>query len=158
MTRRRQKGMTLIEVLVAMAILATVAGSVLVMTGQSAQIIVASEERLLARIVADNAMALALARQTALEEGFAQAEVELGGRTWKTAKTTARTGVDDLYRIEIAVSLGESTQILTRVSTLRAAGDEPQSTKRVLASRAADCVADFCNAILRRRLCAAPQH
>ncbi len=118
MTGRRQKGMTLVEVLVAMAILGTVAGSVLVMTGQSAQFTVASEERLLARIVADNAMVLALARQVAFEEGFAQAEVELGGRVWKTEKTTARTGVDDLYRIEIAVSFGESTQILTRVSTL----------------------------------------
>ncbi len=118
MTRRRQKGMTLIEVLVAMAILATLAASVLVMTGQSAQIIVASEERLLARIVADNAMVLTLARQSALEEGFGQDEVELGGRAWKTAKTIARIGVDGLYRIEIAVSLGDSTQVLTRVSTL----------------------------------------
>jgi general secretion pathway protein I len=118
MTRRRQKGMTLIEVLVAMAILGTVAGSVLVMTGQSAQFVVASEERLLARIVADNAMVVALARQASLEEGFEQDEVELGGRVWKTAKTIARIGVDGLYRVEIAVSLDESTQVLTRVSTL----------------------------------------
>ncbi|NOX83516.1 MAG: type II secretion system minor pseudopilin GspI [Alphaproteobacteria bacterium] len=122
MTRRRQKGMTLIEVLVAMAILGTVAGSVLVMTGQSAQFVVASEERLLARIVADNAMVLALARQAALEAGFEQAEVELGGRVWKTAKTIARIGASDIYRVEIAVSLGESTQILTRVSTLTGGG------------------------------------
>lgn len=123
MTRRAQGGMTLIEVLVAMAILASVAGSVLVMTGQNARFIAASENRFLARIVADNAMVEALAVEVPLEQGLKQETTDLGGRRWDIQRTVIDLGQNNLIRIDIAVSLTGADQVMARATTLEAVED-----------------------------------
>jgi len=115
---RVQRGLTLVEVLVAMLILSLVAGGVLMMIGQNVQLIASSEERMLARIVADNEMIETLARPFALEAGVTQNEVELGGRQWSTQKTVIETGVGDLLRIDIVVSLKDENQIIASAATL----------------------------------------
>jgi len=116
-----QKGMTLIEVLVAMAVLTMIAGAVLTMTSQSARSAIASEERMLARILVDNEMVETLARPQALEESVEKIEIDFANRRWDATRTIIATGVNDLYRIDVAVSREGGGQTLARAATLSGA-------------------------------------
>ena len=113
-----QKGMTLIEVLVAMAVLAMVAGAVLTMTGQSTRLIISSEEKAIARILADNEMIEMIARPHAIEESITTESVEFANRRWSVRRSVVSPDVENIYRIEITVALNEQSQVLARAVTL----------------------------------------
>ncbi len=117
MERRAQSGMTLIEVLVALSILGLAAGSILTMMAHTARFATASEERLLARIAADNVMIELLGRETVLTEGFELGQITLGGRNWETRQDIIDTGMNGLYRIEVRISLTNQNQVLARAET-----------------------------------------
>lgn len=117
---RSQKGMTLVEVLVAMAILAMTAGAALAMTAQSARFSASVEDRLLARIIADNAVVEALADTAPVEEKIDDDSVAFAGRRWAVKKTIVGAGVDGLYRIDVTVSPADRDQVLARAETLKA--------------------------------------
>ena len=115
---RLQKGFTLVETLVALAILAGVVLAAYAMLGQSARFAATEQERLVAGIIADNLTAEALIRPAAPDKGENEREVDMAGGKW-----IARTIVDDagegLLRIEISVSRLGDAQVLARVESLR---------------------------------------
>ena len=115
-----QRGMTLIEVLVALAILGLVASGVLVMTGQSARFIASSEEKMLAQIVADNVMVEAMAQVRPLNEGEETIELALAGRDWQVLRKVTDTGLEGVIRIDLSVSRKDERQQLARATTLKA--------------------------------------
>ena len=111
--RRSQEGFTLVETLVALAILASVVLAAYAMLGQSARFAAIEQERLVAGIIADNLTAEALIRPAAPDKGEEEREIEMAGRKW-----LARRAIDDagegLLRIEISVTRVGDAQVLAQ--------------------------------------------
>lgn len=120
MRKISERGMTLVETLVALAILAGVVLAAYAMTAQSARFAAIEQERLVAGIIADNEMTKTMIRPEPPDRGEEEVEVEMAGRKWLAKREVSDAG-EDLLRIEIAVSRSGEAQILARVETLRAA-------------------------------------
>ena len=116
--RMHQCGMTLVEVLVAMAILAGIAGSVMLMTAQSARLGLSVEQKSLARIVADNTAVATLATSVRLERRTVTS-VEFAGQEWRVQRTVNDAGIEGVAHITVSVLLNESDQVLARIETLK---------------------------------------
>jgi type II secretion system protein I len=121
-TRRRQRGFTLVEVLVALAILGLVAASIVALIGQNTRFIADQEEKMLAGMLVDTAMVEALARETPMERGERVAERAFAGRQWQVKSTVVESGIADVVRIETSVSTLQGTQVLSRATTLKSEG------------------------------------
>ncbi len=118
MRRQFQYGMTLIEVLVAFAILAGIALSVLVLTGQNAQYMLTAEEKLLASIAADNLLTNDLARREIPSAGETKGAVTIAERPFAFTRTVVEIG-DRAILIDYEVRRGGGEQTLARVSALK---------------------------------------
>ena len=119
-TLKTQRGLTLIETLVAMAILGLVVTAILALISQSARFMSSSEDRVAAGILADNLMVEAMANAAPLERGDAEEPATFVGAEWMTKQTVTDTGVDGLIRIDIVVRRADSAQVLARATTLKA--------------------------------------
>ncbi len=120
MFRKRQSGLTLVETLVAMAILAAVAISAYALLSQGANFAASERDRLAASIVADNLMVEELLRQAAPDLGEDTGETEFSGRIFEWSSIVSDSG-EDLRRIEYVVRLQGSPQTLARVETVKVA-------------------------------------
>ena len=116
--RKSQRGMTLIEVLVAFAILAGVVVSVLALISQNTRFILSAEERLLASIAADNLLTMDLAASTPPGGGAAEGEIIVGSRTFLYSREAFEIG-ENAIQIEYAVRLPEHSQTLARSAALK---------------------------------------
>ena len=110
----RLRGFTLMELMVALVVVATVATAVYLRGGETVGQIAVLERRTLARWVAENEIERArLARHAAGEEaiplasGATRRRVMLGGREWSVVATASATGHPWLRRVEYAVFLLE---------------------------------------------------
>lgn len=118
----RQRGVTLIETLVALAIMGLVTTSVLVLIGQNTRFMAAAQDRTYASIAADNLMVEALAKSGVIEVGETLGEIEFASREWRYRQTITETGVSDLLRIDIQILDGDQEQVIASATTLRRAG------------------------------------
>lgn len=116
----REKGLTLVEVLVALAILGMVAAGIVVLIGQNARFVAEAEARMLAGLVADNAMVEALGRLAPLERGAREEEIANAGRIWRVTTSVSETPLDGVVRIDVAVRAGAASQVLAAAATLKA--------------------------------------
>ncbi len=120
MTRRAsQKGVTLVETLVALAVMGFVVGSLLVLIGQNSRFAAAMRDRTMASIAADNLMVEAMVLQEALQTGEQEGEVIVEGRTWTFHREIEETGIDDVLRISISVSDPETGQTIAHTTSMR---------------------------------------
>lgn len=117
--RSRQRGLTLVETLVALAILSAVVISAYAMIAQSVRFASVEQDRLIAGIVADNHAAEALLRLAPPDLGERESSVAAAGRQWLVREVVTEAS-DELLRIEVTVAPGEDGQILARIDTLRA--------------------------------------
>ncbi|MBY0422045.1 MAG: type II secretion system minor pseudopilin GspI, partial [Parvularculaceae bacterium] len=117
MTGRMRGGFTLIEVLVALAILSVVIVAAIALVAQSTRLVAQSEKRLYASIVADNAMADALARVDAAL-GDEESEVDLAGGKWTVVRTVTKLEGLGASRVDLAVRRAGDAQTLVRISTV----------------------------------------
>lgn len=99
---RAPGGFSLLEMLVALAVLALVVLSLLNLAGESTRTAAIVEERVLAGIVAENRAVEAATEPLAALAAHGAGEERLGDRDWRWTRTVAATG-DGVVRIDIAV-------------------------------------------------------
>jgi general secretion pathway protein I len=109
-----EKGMTLVETLVALAILAGVVLAAYAMTAQSARFASIEQERLIAGIVADNRTTETLLAVQRPAEGEELSEIEAAGRNWEVKRLVTDAG-EGMQRIEISVTRAGDKQVLARI-------------------------------------------
>lgn len=115
-----ERGLTLVETLVALAILGGVAAGVLAMLAQSARLLADREERLLAEIVAHNAMAEAMAARATPPSDIADAPVRAGDRSFVLTRASNEFS-DEVFLVVVEVRAAEGARVLGRATALKAA-------------------------------------
>lgn len=111
----RMRGFTLLEVMVALAIFATLATAVLSASQYVLKQTVGVEERLLAAWVADNQLS-ELRLQTAVAVGQQQWVVHMDRRDWLLRQHISAENDPRLLKVDIKVSLFGGEQTLHRAS------------------------------------------
>ncbi|MEX6634228.1 type II secretion system minor pseudopilin GspI [Hyphococcus lacteus] len=120
MTRaNQQRGVSLVETLVALSIMGFVVASLLALIGQNTRFISSLEDRNRGMIAADNLMVEALILPEAIQLGTKEGETIVGGEALRYFRTTTETGVDDVVRIDINISPMDSDQIIARATSMR---------------------------------------
>lgn len=112
--------MTLVETLVALAILAGVVLSAYAMLAQSTRFASTEQERLIAGIVAENRAVELLILPAPPDQGEEEEEIEATGRKWRARSVVTDAG-EGLLQITVSVSRASDAQVLARVEVLRAA-------------------------------------
>ncbi len=107
--KRRQVGFTLIEVLVAMTILAVGVTALVSASGASAWRADYLRNREYGRWVASNLLTELQVVPSWPEIGTRNTEVELGGRTWYVRTKTQRVDDPDLRRVDVEARLDEAS-------------------------------------------------
>lgn len=116
-----QKGVSLVETLVALAVLGFLIGSLLVLIGQNSRFASSMRDKTMASIAADNLMVEALVLSEALEVGEVRGDTMIAERTLSYRRVTTETGVDDVLRIDIEVLDSATGQILASATSMRRA-------------------------------------
>lgn len=101
---KRAAGFTLLEVLVALAIFALVAASVLTATARSLQTASRLEEKTLAMWIADNQLVELQLSKNPVAEGRDQGEVDFAGRRWQWQSEVQATREPDMRRVTLWVA------------------------------------------------------
>ena len=101
---KRAGGFTLLEVLVALAIFALVAASVLTATARSLQTASRLEEKTLAMWIADNQLVELQLSKNPVAEGRDQGEVDFAGRRWQWQSEVQATREPDMRRVTLWVA------------------------------------------------------
>lgn len=115
---RRQKGVTLVETLVALAIMGLTTSAILVLIGQNTRFAAQANERAYASIAADNLMVEALALSGPIDTVEEEGSIIVANREYVFRKTIFETSVRNLIRIEIEIMTADG-QALSRAQTLR---------------------------------------
>lgn len=101
--RRNARGFTLVEVLVALVVVAIALGALVRTTGQAAEIQFEAERRTLALWVASNQLA-ALSLEPTLEAGRRAGQTRMGDRDWRWQATIEPAPGGELWRIDVVVA------------------------------------------------------
>jgi len=115
----RQAGFSLVETVAAMGILAMAAIPLLQVTTEANRNASSLELRLLARTVAENEMARAMASGTVLDAGIATGQETQLGRDYIWTRTTSRAQLGQLQNLVVEVRPSDSPQVLARLESLK---------------------------------------
>lgn len=110
------RGFTLIEVLVALAVLAIALAAVVRTMGQSIDLAADLRERTLALWVAQERAALLQLTKAWPDLATAKGTAEMGGREWEWQERTSSTDVAAMRRVDIEVRAPRSPDLRARVS------------------------------------------
>jgi general secretion pathway protein I len=116
LTRRRIKGFTLLEVMVALWIVAL---SLTAVTASMSQMITASQsmrDRTYASWIAQNRITELRLAVITPDVGTSSGEVEFANADWAWRALVSETGVDDLYRVDVSVSIAGSDNVIRTVT------------------------------------------
>lgn len=114
-----QAGFSLVETVAAMGILALAAIPLLQITTEANRNASSLEMRLLARTVAENEMARAMASGTVLDAGVVTGEQVQIGRSFTWVRTTSLAQVGQLQNLVLEVRPSNSEQVLARLESLK---------------------------------------
>ncbi|MCB1920083.1 MAG: type II secretion system minor pseudopilin GspI [Candidatus Competibacteraceae bacterium] len=123
---RRATGFTLLEVLVALAVLAIAMGAMINAATQSIASTTYLRDQTFASWVALNKVnELLLDPDPWPEEGSRQGNAELANRVWRWEARFAKTDDPDLRRLEVAVRSAENAPALSVLTAFKAKPPEP---------------------------------
>jgi len=131
----RQRGFTLIETLIALLIMGVTSTTILVLISQNTRFASESEDRLMASILADNAMVSLLATTGSTIITNDSEYASLNGKNWIIEHTISQTTFEPIFLLNVKVrrlDLGSNNaradidlspeptgQILSEISTLK---------------------------------------
>lgn len=119
MKRRRfdaQMGFTLIEVMVALAIAALALGAVAAAISQMVESSTAMQQRTYASWIAQNRIAELRLANVVPEVSEDSDQVEFANQEWTWRSTVSETGVENLFRVDVDVSLAGSDDVIRTVT------------------------------------------
>lgn len=114
--RRRSAGFTLLEVMVALGIAALSLTAVTAAMSQMVDAASSMRERTYASWIAQNQIAEMRLSNVVPDVSEDSGEVEFAGLEWTWRSTVSETGVENLYRVDVAVSFVESDAIIRTVT------------------------------------------
>jgi len=115
-TRRSCNGFTLIEVMVALSIVALSLTAVAASISQMINAAESMRNRTYASWIAQNRITELRLADTAPEVGSTSGEVQYANTDWSWRAVVSETGVDDLFRIDVSVSLAGSDDRIRTVT------------------------------------------
>jgi general secretion pathway protein I len=114
--RRRSGGFTLLEVMVALGIAALSLTAVTAAMSQMVDAASSMRERTYASWIAQNKIAEMRLSNVVPDVSEDSGEVEFAGLEWTWQSTVSETGVENLYRVDVAVSFVDSEAIIRTVT------------------------------------------
>lgn len=115
MSRADERGFTLLEMLVALAVFSLAALALLRLEGATVRQTGQLDERMLAQLVARNLAVETLTDPAPPPIGANTGETVNGGRRWRWSRVTSRTPDQSLVRVDISVATGGAPSVLTIV-------------------------------------------
>jgi general secretion pathway protein I len=110
-----ERGFTLLEMLVALAVFSLAALALLRLEGATVRQTGELDERMLAQLVARNLAVETLTDPAPPAIGTSAGETVNGGRRWRWSRTTSRTPDQSLVRVDISVATSRTPSVLTIV-------------------------------------------
>jgi general secretion pathway protein I len=114
--RRRSAGFTLLEVMVALGIAALSLTAVTAAMSQMVDAASSMRERTYASWIAQNKIAEMRLSNVVPDVSEDSGEIEFAGLEWTWRSTVSETGVENLYRVDVAVSFVDSEAIIRTVT------------------------------------------
>ncbi len=114
MNRRRDRGFTLLEVIVALGIVSLVIIAIFEQMAMTTRTATALREAALASWVGQNQVAELRFSETFPEVSEFNGEVDYGNTRWRWQAVVSETGVEDLRRVDVEVSLVEQPDRIIR--------------------------------------------
>ena len=114
-----QRGLTLIEVLVALTVLSLAVGSLLILLSQHSRNAAALEDQALARIVAENALVGYVGAVKTGDAKRLEGEQTIGDRIFVWEIDRERSSVSGFEKVEASVRLEDREQVLASMTTLQ---------------------------------------
>lgn len=116
---QQQRGVTLVETLVALAVMGFVIAGLLALVGQNTRFAAVMEDRTYASIAADNLMVEAMTLKSATEKGDTNGQIMIGERVWSYRRSVTETPVENIVRIDIEITPVGGEQVLASATALR---------------------------------------
>ena len=113
---RRAAGFTLVEVAVALAVAALSLAAVTAAMSQMVDAASSMRERTYASWIAQNKIAELRLSNVVPDVSEDSGDVEFAGLEWTWRSTVSETGVENLYRVDVAVSVGDSDTVIRTVT------------------------------------------
>ena len=114
-----QSGFSLVETVAAMGVLALAAVPLLQITTDATRNAANLEGRVLARTVAENVMARAMATPEVIDAGIATGSETQMGRTFIWTRTASLPQVGELQNLEVQVRREDDEQVVARLVSLK---------------------------------------
>lgn len=114
--RKHVRGFTLIEVMVALAIAALALAAVAASITQKVDAAIAMQDRMYASWIAQNLVAELRLTNQLPEVSETSGEVEYAGLEWAWQTVVSETGVENLYRVDVAISYAGSDDVIRNVT------------------------------------------
>ncbi|MDX9998102.1 MAG: type II secretion system minor pseudopilin GspI [Phenylobacterium sp.] len=116
-----EEGFTLIEILVALAVLGLSAVALLNLAGENTRTAAAMETRTLAAVVAENRAIEALVAPATPAFGRTSGADPLAGREWRWLRLVSRTADPRILRIDVVVQAPDARRTAAEVTVFRGA-------------------------------------
>ncbi len=131
MTRSPSRGFTLLEVMVALAIVALSLTAVTAAMSQMIDTAQTMRDRTYASWIAQNRIAELRLQLATPKVGVSEGEVEYANTDWSWRAEVSETFVEELLRIDVSVSLGGSDDVIRSVTGFVGSPGAPGEANRV---------------------------